>query len=229
MAVTLSAPAGGLPELGAVPWRERASDRTLRRAARRWTLCTAAHTVPLVATAGVLAGLDPVTIPVGLILLGHAWAIPELYAARGAKVVRSRGPQDCRAEAVALGAEAVALGFLGDLLDHRGREFVERTGLVLEASSLGVWLLAPSGALLVRPGGRRVHSYCVGVKDPRLPPSDRTAHLLLALREDETGLATLANLAFSGAPWRLRRRLKEPAHSALDEAVRHARRLPPPP
>jgi hypothetical protein len=158
-----------------------------------------------------------VTIPVGLILVAHAWAIPELYAARGANVLRRRRPEDPA-------AEDVALGLLGDLLDNRGRDFVQRTGMVMESARLGVWLLAPSGAILVPPPGRRVHCYCVGTSDPTLPPSDRTAHLLLALREDETGLATVANLAFAGAPWRLRRRLREPARSGLAEAVRLARR-----
>lgn len=217
-AEALSAPPAGLPELAAVPWRRRVDRPALRRSARRWTLCTAAHTVPLVVTAGVLAALNPVTIPVGLILLGHAWAIPELYAARGAKVIRRRDGPD-------RDAESVALGLLGDLLDHRAREFLGQTGLVLEQAGLGMWLLAPAGALLVPPGGRRVHCYCVGVSDPELPPSDRTAHLLLALREDEAGLATVANLAFAGAPWRLRRRLVGPARAGLDEAVRLARRL----
>lgn len=220
-AEALSAAQAGLPELAAVHWRRRVDRAELRRSARRWTLCTAAHTVPLVATAGVLAALNPVTIPVGLILLGHAWAIPELYAARGAKVIRRRAAADRE-------AEAVALGLLGDLLDHRARDFLVRTGLVLEQAGLGVWLLAPAGALLVPPGGRLVHCYCVGVSDGGLPPSDRIAHLLLALREDEAGLATVANLAFAGAPWRLRRRLNGPARAGLDEAVGMARRIPSP-
>lgn len=208
--------AAGLPELAAVHWRPRTDEAMLRRDGRRWTLCTAAHTTPLVATAVVLGVLNPVTIPVGLILAGHAWAIPELYAARGAKVLRRR-------DAVDPGAEHVALGLLGDLLDDRARKLARETGLVIEPGRMGVWLLAPSGAMLVRPGGRRVHCYCVGVREPQLPPSDRTAHLLLALREDEAGLATVANLAFAGAPWRLRRRLKDPMRSALAEAVRQAR------
>lgn len=215
--VSAAAPAG-LPELAAVHWRQRVDETALRRAGRRWTLCTAAHTLPLIATAGVLAALNPVTIPVGLILAGHAWAIPELYAARGAKVIGRRDAGDRE-------AEAVALGLLGDLLDHRARDFLSRSGLVLEQARLGVWLLAPAGAVLVRPGGRRVHCYCVGVTDRELPPSDRTAHLLLALREDEAGLATVANLAFAGAPWRLRRRLRGPARGGLDEAVGLARGL----
>jgi hypothetical protein len=208
--------AAGLPELARVHWRPRATEDSLRRAGWRWTLCTAAHTVPLVATAGILAGLDLITIPVGVILLGHAWAIPELYAARGAKVARSRAPSDPP-------AEHVAAGLLGDLVGHQARALWHRTQLVLERGQLGIWLLGPSGAFLVRAGGRRVHCYCVGVSDASLPPSDRTAHLLLALREDESGFATVANLVFAGAPWRLRRRLPRPAREALEEARRLAR------
>ena len=68
-----------------------------------------------------------------------------------------------------------------------------------EQGRLGVWLVGQAGALLVRPRGRRVHCYCVKVNEPSLPPSDRIAHLLLALRTDEEGFATVANLAFSGA------------------------------
>ena len=41
------------------------------------------------------------------------------------------------------------------------------------------------------------------VPDASLPPSDRIAHLLLALRTDEAGFATVANLSFSGARWRV--------------------------
>ena len=54
--------------------------------------------------------------------------------------------------------------------------------------------------------------------DGDLPSADRTAHLLLALREDEAGFATVANLAFSGAAWRLRHRLAKPMRPALAAA-----------
>jgi len=96
---------------------------------------------------------------------------------------------------------------------------------VLERGDLGVWLVGPAGALLVRPGGRRVHCYCVRVNDPELPSGDRIAHLLLALRSDERGFATVANLAFSGARWRVRRRLDASVRPALDAAARSARAL----
>jgi hypothetical protein len=153
-----------------------------------------------------------------LVLLMHAWAIPELYASRGAKVLRPRPNASA-------GAECVALGLLGDLLDHRSRELQARTGVALERGRLGVWLLGQAGALLVRPGGRRVNCYCVKVPDASLPPSDRIAHLLLALRTDEPGFATVANLSFSGARWRVRRRLAPLARAALDVAAERARRI----
>ena len=179
-------------------------------------LTTTAHTLPIVGFAALLGVLSPVTAPVALVALAYAWIIPELYAARGAGVVRPRmGPS---AE-----AERVAVGLLGDLVDHRARDLHARTRLVIERGSLGVWLVGEGGALLVRPGGRRVHCYCVAVKEPDLPPSDRIAHLLLALRTDEPGFATVANRAFAGAPWRLRRRLAKPAREALDVAVEDSR------
>jgi hypothetical protein len=65
----------------------------------------------------------------------------------------------------------------------------------------------------------------VRVNDPELPTGDRVAHLLLALRADEHGFATVANLAFSGATWRVRRRLDAGQRPALDGAVDAARRL----
>jgi len=163
--------------------------------------------------------LLPVLAPISIILLVHAWAIPELYAARGAKVVR---PRDTRRGASGA-AERVAMGLLGDLLDHRARELQARTGVAVERGRFGVWVLGQAGALLVRPGGRRVNCYCVKVPDPSLPPSDRIAHLLLALRTDEAGFATVANLSFSGARWRVRRRLAPATREALDVAAAEAR------
>jgi hypothetical protein len=44
------------------------------------------------------------------------------------------------------------------------------------------------------------------------------AHLVLALRTDELGFATVANHAFAGAPWRVRRRLPKQMRPALDAA-----------
>jgi hypothetical protein len=211
-----------LPELAAVPWRPRVSHRSLERRNQLWTLATAAHVVPFVITAIGLVLLQPLALPVSLIALAKAWIIPELYAQRGANVVRPRR----RADAA---AEHRALGLLGDLVGHDARELHSRTGLVLERGPLGVWLVGEAGALLVQPGGRRVLCWCVRAADAELPSGDRIAHLLLALREDEAGFATVANLAFSGARWRVRRRLDRAQRPALDAAVAVAREPAPTP
>jgi hypothetical protein len=214
-----------LPELALVHWRRRVDAARLERLGAIWTLTTVAHVVPFLATAALLLALEPLTLPVALACLAHAWIIPELYAQRGANVVR---PKPARAGAQ---AERVALGLLGDLVDHDARDLHARTGLVPEPGRLGLWLVGPAGALLVRRSGARVgrdrvrvHCFCVRVNDPLLPRGDRVAHLLLALRTDEEGFATVANQAFSGAPWRVRRRLPPQLREALDEAVTWTRR-----
>jgi hypothetical protein len=209
--------AGALPELARVPWRRRVDDRLLRVWGRRWTISILVQTIPFLVVAGLLVATKLILFPIGIVALAYAWILPELYAARGAGVVlrRRRGPNEH--------AEAVALGLLGDLLDHDARQLQRATGLAMERGRLGVWLVGEAGALLVRPGGRRVYCYCVRVPDPDLPSGDRIAHLLLALRTDEAGFATVANVAFSGACWRLRRRLARPMRGALDAARRSAR------
>jgi hypothetical protein len=205
-------PPGALPELAAVPWRKRASSATLRTRGRLWTLTTVAHVVPFIAVAVVLMALEPLSAPVAAIALAHAWVIPELYAVRGANTIRPKRRQ-------APPSEPVAQGFLGDLLGHDERELQRATGLALERGRLGVWLVGEAGAVLVNPGGRRVHCFCVTASGGDLPPSDRIAHLLLALRTDEAGFATVANHAFSGAPWRLRRRMDPRGRPALAAAA----------
>jgi hypothetical protein len=205
-----------LPELAQVPWRPRASAHTLKRRGQFWTGYTIAHVVPFLAAAGVLLALDPISLPVALACLAHAWIIPELYAFRGANVIRRKPAKNAT-------SERTAQGLLGDLLGHEERELQRETGLALERGSLGVWLVGELGALLVSPNAGRVHCFCVTATDAELPPSDRIAHLLLALRTDECGFATVANHAFAGAPWRLRRRLKPEARTALAAARRAAR------
>ncbi len=211
-----------LPEVEAVYWRPRVNERRLRSAGRLWSLTTAAHTIPFLTAGGLLLAIEPLSFPVAIMGAAHAWAIPELYAKRGANVLRARPP---RGEA----AEGRAAGLLGDLVSHEPRALHARTGLVPERGRFGVWLVGEAGAVLVVAGGRRVHCFCVRAEDPDLPAGDRIAHLLLALREDEAGFATVANLAFSGAPWRVRRRLPAEIRPALDEAVALARRSSPRP
>jgi hypothetical protein len=205
-----------LPEVASVPWRQPTDERWLRRWGRIWQAWTLLYTVPFVAAGAVMLWLAPIAAPVALIALAHAWIIPELYAFRGASVIRPKGPRNER-------AEPIAQGLLSDLLGHEERELQRLTGLALERGELGVWLMGEAGALLVTPGARRVHCFCVRASEPDLPPSDRIAHLLLALRVDEQGFATVANHAFAGAPWRVRRRMPAAMRPALDAARSKAR------
>jgi hypothetical protein len=208
-----------LPELEGVHWRPLVDERRLSRTAALWTATTTAHVAPFIGAGALLFAVQPLAFPVSLASFAHAWVIPELYAQRGANVVKPKPPRAGEQ------AERRSVGLLGDLVGHGARDLHARTGLVLERAALGIWLVGPAGALLVRPGGRRVHCYCVRVNDPELPSGDRIAHLLLALRSDERGFATVANLAFSGASWRVRRRLDRRVRPALDAAVRAARAL----
>ena len=205
-----------LPELASVPWRQRTDQAWLRRWGRIWHAWTLLYTIPFLAAGAAMLLLAPIAAPVALVAIAHAWIIPELYAFRGASVVRPKGPRN-------QAAERVAQGLLGDLLGHEGRDLHRSTGLALERGGLGVWLVGEAGALLVSPRARRVHCFCVRVTEPELPPSDRVAHLLLALRVDEEGFATVANHAFAGAPWRVRRRMPERMRPALDAARSAAR------
>jgi hypothetical protein len=217
----MAATAGGLNEAAALWWRERPTGRTLRRHGRLWTAWTAAIATPFFAAGGFLLWLEPLTFPVALGSFAHGWLIPELYARRGAGSVVPIGSRRSvsRLRGASEQAERAALGLLGDLVGHEQRDLLQRTGLVLERGRLGTWLVGEQGTMMVRPGGRRVDCWCVRIAEPgKLPAGDRVAHLLLALREDEAGFATVANLAFSGAAWRVRRRMPKRSRPALDAA-----------
>jgi hypothetical protein len=195
-----------------MPWRRRTSDRTLRREGRVWTLWSIGVVITFGLPAALLAWIEPLAAPASAIFLGHGIAVLHLQARRGARGVTALG-------GASTGAERTALGLLGDLLGHEARELLEKTGLALQRGRLGTWLVGQEGAILARPGGRRVHCFCVrvgGADD--LPPADQVAHLLLALREDEEGFATVANRNFSGATWRLRMQLPKRVRPALRRA-----------
>jgi hypothetical protein len=204
--------ATALPELEGVAWRRRTDERSLRLRERLSAAFITLYVTPLLVVAVVLVAIEPLLAPVALVGLFLAWVIPELFANRGAGVVRHSRRRDGE-------PERVAQGLLGDLLGHDARDLQRDTGLALERGRLGVWLIGEAGALLVRPGGRRVHAFCVRVADGDLPRADRIAHLLLALREDEQGFATVANHAFAGATWRMRRRIPAVRRPALAAAV----------
>lgn len=143
-------------------WRPRASDGSLTRIGRVWTLSTVAHTLPFIGAAILLVVLKPLTFPVGLIALAHAWMIPELYAARGANVVRER-------PAAQETAERAARSLLCDLVGHRARALHARTGLIVQSGCAirRAWRMArrpgrssaraargTAGSLLLREGDR---------------------------------------------------------------------------
>lgn len=157
--------------------------------------------------------------------IAHGVGIPALYARRGARSVVPLGGVRSSAGTAEPGAERMALGLLGDLVGHEARDLVVRTGLLMEPGELGVWLLGERGAMLVRSRGRRTDCWCVRIGDAaELPAADRISHLLLALREDEAGFATVANMDFSGASWRIRQRIEKRSRPALAAARAASRR-----
>jgi hypothetical protein len=201
-----------LAEAAAMPWRRRTSERTLTKEGRIWTLWSVGVVVTFGLPAALLVWIEPLAIPAAAIFLGHGLAVLHLQARRGARGVKPLGTATGR-------SERTALGLLGDLVAHDSRELITETGLAMEHGRLGTWLVGQEGAILVRPGGHRVHCFCVRVGEAGdLPAGDRVAHLLLALREDEEGFATVANRNFSGATWRLRRQLPPSARPALNYA-----------
>lgn len=206
-----------LIEATAMPWRPRASERTLEKEGRIWTLWSVGVSVTFGLPAAVLIWIQPLAFPVAAIFLGHGIAVLHLQARRGARGVKPigdpAGTEDRR-----------ALGLLGDLVGHDARDLLADSGLLLERGRLGEWLVGQEGAILVRPGGHRIHCFCVRVGEAGdLPPADRVAHLLLALREDERGFATVANRNFSGATSRVRLELPARSRAALRRARERAR------
>ena len=219
---------GGLAEARELSWRRPATAETLRRDGRRWTFWTCGVIVTFALPSIALVALQPLALPVALLWFAHGWAICRMQPGRGVRGVAAIGSERSAARGAEAGgrAERVALGLLGDLVGQRERELLQRTGLVLHCGRLGAWLVGEQGAIMVRSGGRRVDCWCVRVSEPEgLPAADRVAHLLLALREDELGFATVANLNFSGAAWRARLRMDKRERPALDSARTVARQM----
>ena len=142
-----------------VPCSSRAA--YLDRYARVWTIWTVALTVPFVLTGLGLLAVTWLTVPVAAIAFAQAWINPELYAFRGASVLRPKGERHEH-------SEPVAQGLLGDLLGHDERDLQRATGVALQRGAMGVWMVGEAGAILLPPGGKRAHCLCVRVTDPAL-------------------------------------------------------------
>ena len=217
-----------LAEARRLHWRRPATLESLRRDERRWTAWTVAVLATFTVPSLVLLYLEPLTLPIALLWSAHGWAVCRMQARRGVRSVVAIGSERSASASPRRdgAAEAAALGLLADLVDHSERELLQRTGLALQRGRWGAWLVGEQGAILVRPGGRRVDAFCVRVAEAGdLPAGDRVAHLLLALREDEGGFATVANLGFSGALWRCRRRTPKRERPALDSARAAAKQI----
>src|SRR5690242_11800131 len=123
-----------LAEAAAMPWRRRASERTLGREGRIWTLWSWGIAVTFGAPAVLLVWIQPLAFPVSATFLAHGIAVLHLQARRGARGVKPLGAADGP-------AERRALGLLGDLVGHDSRELLDKTGLALERGELGAWLV----------------------------------------------------------------------------------------
>ena len=208
-----------LPELAAVPWRGRVDARYLQRRGWLWTLQTVAFVVPFTAAGIFLIALEPLALPVALASFAHGVGDPR--ASRLPRV--EHDPSAARARATSAPSRS-RRGCSATCWATTRATCSATPGWRWSAGRSASGCSARQGAVLVANGGKRVHCFCVGTTDRDLPPSDRIAHLLLALRTDEEGFATVANHAFSGAPWRLRRRIRKEQRPALDAAVAKAAR-----
>ena len=176
----------------------------LRRRGRLWTLTTARPRRAVPAHRGALLMLvEPLAFAVAASCLAHAWIIPALYAQRGGERRAAEVAQRRRAGRAASRRPA------GRPRRPRQRASCTRArASCSSAARLGVWLVGTGGraARAPRRPARPTAGACASTT-PTCPRGDRIAHLLLALRTDEDGFATVANLAFSGARWRVRRRM----------------------
>src|SRR6266508_420958 len=109
-----------LAEAAAMPWRRRASERSLGREGRIWTLWSVGVVVTFGLPAALLIWIQPLAFPVSAIFLGHGIAVLHLQARRGARGVKPIGDPNGR-------ADRTALGLLGDLLGHNSRDLLAET------------------------------------------------------------------------------------------------------
>src|SRR3982751_3068278 len=97
----MEAGAAVLAEAAAMPWRRRASEKSLEKEGRIWTLWSVAILVTFGLPAALLVWIEPLAFPVSAIFLGHGIAVLHLQARRGARGVKPmpapERPEDRRA------------------------------------------------------------------------------------------------------------------------------------
>src|SRR4029079_16264138 len=90
--------AGVLAEAAAMRWRRRASERSLEKEGRIWTLWSVGVVITFGLPAALLVWIQPLAFPVSATFFGHALAVLHLQARRGACGVKpmldaTTGPQ----------------------------------------------------------------------------------------------------------------------------------------
>ena len=130
-----------------------------------WTL---AYTVPFIAAGVVLAGRAAARVP------GRARELrPRLDHPRAVRVPR-RERAAAEGRRATRRSEPVAQGLLGDLLGHEARELQRATGLAMERSGMGVWLVGEAGRGAVA-AGRAARALLLRARHRPAPAARRTA------------------------------------------------------
>ena len=120
--------------------------------------------------------LNPLALPVALVCLAHSWVIPELYAQRGANVLRPRGA-GARAAARRTAAPGPSGARSACSATSSGTTPATCTRARASSSSpvaSAPWIVGEAGAVLLHGRRRRAYCYCVKV-DPRLRGGERAA------------------------------------------------------
>ena len=74
-----------LAESAAMPWRRRASERSLRREGRIWTLWSIGVVLTFGLPAALLVWIEPLAAPAAAIFFGHGIAVLHVQARRGGR------------------------------------------------------------------------------------------------------------------------------------------------
>ena len=191
--------------------------RWLRRWGRIWHAWTLLYTVPFIAAGVGLIVLEPLAAPVALAALRARLDHPRAVRLPGGERGAAEGPAQRGGRAGGAGPARRPARPRRARASARDRP---RAG-ARRAGRLAAW--ARPARCSCRPAAGASTASAWRATERELPPSDRIAHLLLALRVDEEGFATVANHAFAGAPWRVGGGCPRRMRPALDAARLAAR------